>query len=109
MVAEWEIPKSVNPESVGIAQDQITELVRVSTTAVYRVGRLFHTFPDWMFETRCFSDDKRQRSFQIVHGHVNLDYKHGFDTMTDKAVRTHEHIVNNLRRRFDDATKGDAQ
>ena len=77
-----------------LGKSQITEKIRVSTAAIFRDDL---PCPYWLVETWIFSDDKRQRSHQIVHGTPSAfnDFIPG--SIINKAKIVHRTITNNLR------------
>lgn len=88
--------------NIRIRQDQITDKIRVSTAAIWR-EEIFCDGPHeyWLVETWCFSDDPRQRSFQVIHGTPT----HLHNEIRWIAMKTHDYIVKNLRGKYDNPTK----
>ncbi len=79
-----------------ILHSQITPLIRVSSAAIWYGPTYFSSNGYYQFETWCFSEDKRQRSFQIIHGtHYRIDAAWIID-----AVKIHQHIKRNLTDKF---------
>ena len=83
--------------NIKIKHTQITSNIRVSTAAIWREEIFYdglHRY--WLIETWCFSDDLRQKSFQVVHGTPGYLY----DRIRWKARKVHGYIVNNLKTKF---------
>jgi len=87
----------IQNKNIQIKHSQITNKVRVSSAAIwYEIYNQYGLMPYYQYETWCFSDDPEQRSFQVIHGtpHSQDAYYH------NKAITVHEHIVNNLSKKF---------
>jgi len=83
---------------IRIKQDTITDEIRVSTAAIYREEIFYdglHKY--WLIETWCFSNDPKQKSFQVIHGTPGFLY----DQIRWKARKVHGYIVENLRKNHD--------
>ena len=84
--------------NIRIIHTQITPKIRVSTMGRWKD-------PDWewgwpnghyIYETRCFSDDPRQKSLRVLHGErENVCFY-----CIKKAINIHRHISNNLKKRY---------
>ena len=82
-----------------IIHTQITPDIRVSTAAIYYPygSIMLNPSPYYQYETWCFSDDNRQRSFQVIHGcWYKVDYLWLVNT-----IKIHMHIVKNLKARYE--------
>jgi hypothetical protein len=78
--------------NISIIHTRITDKIRVSSAAIY----YDEYFGDrYQYETWCFSDDPRQRSFQVIHGSY---YKWYYDYIL-LTIRVHQHIVKNLKKK----------
>ena len=80
--------------NVRILHTQITDKIRVSSAAIWYPGLEYNPSPYYQYETWCFSDDGKQRSFQVIHGcHSNIHHRWIVD-----AIKIHKHIVRNLKK-----------
>ena len=84
--------------NIDLGKNQITPKIRVSTAAIFRNDL---PWDYWLVETWFFSEDKRQKSHQIIHG---TPYAFPNETTPNlsiirKAKNVHAQITNNLRKR----------
>ena len=80
--------------NIRIMQSQISDSIRVSTAGIWYSGEFFSLMGRYQIETWCFSDDRKQRSFQVIHGSSNnIDLK-----LIQKAIKIHCYITKNLRK-----------
>jgi hypothetical protein len=88
-------------KNIDLGKTQITDLIRVSSAALHR-DEWFGSY--WLVETWVFSDDPRQRTFQVIHGDCTSMYgeRPPHPELCDEARKIHRHIVNNLRASFAD-------
>ncbi len=80
-----------------IAHNHITPSIRVSTAALRRRDPYWSDY--WLVETWVFSDDPRQRSFQVCHG----SWPGLYDHCLERARKVHGHITRNLELKFQGA------
>jgi len=77
----------------NLGHTQVTEAIRVSSAALEREYPGHH----WLVETWCFSDDPRQRSFQIIHGTTgSIEEDH---PVVKICHRIHHYVVEGLRKK----------
>ena len=80
-----------NPaQNKSIAHTKITDKIRVSTAAIQSSFQ-YDTY--YQYETWCFSEDPRQRTFQKIHG---TDSRNDNKHMIRDAIKVHSYIVWNL-------------
>jgi len=82
-------------QNYDLGKTQITDNVRVSSAALWReeFGGYF------LVETWCFSEDPRQRSFQIIHGTPAGSISANSCEVED-AWKIHQYVVAGLRRKL---------
>lgn len=86
------------PSNINFGKTQITDKIRVSTAAIYSAA---HFGEYWQVETWCFSDDPRQRSFQVIHGTSGiLDGEFHDHRLRLIAEKVHKQIACNLIRKY---------
>lgn len=82
--------------NMRIIQTKITDKIRVSTAGIYYENDPPGFGERYQFETWCFSDDDRQRSFQVIHG----SWYRADRFLLTKAIKIHRQISKNLKERF---------
>jgi len=83
--------------NVRIKHDFITNKIRVSTAAIWREQIFYDSLHKyWLIETWCFSDDPKQKSFQVIHGTPGYLY----DWVRWEARKVHGYIVENLKKKL---------
>ena len=91
--------KGVRP-NMRIRQTQITPLIRVSTAGIFYEEYWGNRF---QYETWCFSNDPKQRSFQVIHG----SYCGISPVFIKRSLKIHKYISDGLlRRHVHDEKKG---
>lgn len=78
--------------NIKIMQTQITPEIRVSTAGIFYNEQWGERF---QYETWCFSDNPKQKSFQVIHGSsgwVNFHY-------LTESIKVHRYIADNLTKR----------
>ncbi len=79
--------------NIRIMQTQITPQIRISTAGIF----CHEGWGKWFqYETWCFSDDSKQKTFQVIHGtasSINQYY-------LKKAIKIHRYISNNLQIKY---------
>lgn len=82
------------PKNIRIMHTQITDKIRISTAGIWYLRAYSSGY--LQYETLCFSSDKRQRFFQVIHGicaGIDTDY-------LTKSIKIHRQISANLKDRF---------
>ena len=81
-----------------LGKTKITDKIRVSSAAIAR-RESFGNY--YLIETWCFSDDPRQKSFQVVHGSKSsLDFNDLEPEDCLEAKKIHRYISDNLIKKF---------
>jgi len=78
--------------NIRIIQTQITPEIRMSTAGIFYNEQWGERF---QYETWCFSDDPKQRSFQVIHGSCGWLDQH----YLKKSIKIHRYISSNLKKR----------
>ena len=84
-------------KNIYIMHTKITPDIRVSTAGIwyYPEGN-WSPYGRFQYETWCFSNNSKQKSFQVIHGSSEEISKY----LLMKAIKIHRHIVNNLKRKY---------
>lgn len=76
--------------NVDLGKTQITDLIRVSSAAIYYECWPFNY---WQYETFIFSNDDNVKTKQVIHGTSGQDGSHKLECETKKV---HKYIADNL-------------
>lgn len=86
-------------KNTNLNSSVINGKIRVSTAIIYYDSvNAYYPYPYLQYETYIFSDDKRQKTKQIIHG---TSGKNGSIFLEKKSKKIHKHISNNLKKRFE--------
>jgi len=84
-----------------ILHTQITPNIRVSSAAIWYGPSYYSIKGRFQYETFCFSDDPKQKTFQVIHGSWgDIDWRHLRD-----VIKIHRFIVFNLVKRNEEEKK----
>jgi len=82
--------------NIRIIQTQITDDIRVSTAGIFYEEHWGNRF---QYETWCFSNNPKQKSFQVIHGsYSRVDFYY-----LRKSIKIHRYISDNLKKKHDSA------
>ena len=88
--------------NIRIIHTQITPTIRVSTAGIFYEEMWG---PRFQYETWCFSDDPKQKTFQVIHGSCREIDQH----YLKKSIKVHKYISDNLIRRHNNSLKPTAK
>jgi hypothetical protein len=92
--AAWQMEQKMKRHrpNIRIMHTQITPEIMVSTAGIFYDEMWGERF---QYETWCFSDDPKQKSFQVIHGSCGLVDPY----YLKKSIKIHRYISSNLKNR----------
>ena len=79
--------------NIRIMQTKITPHIRISSAGIFYNEAWG---PRFQYETWCFSDDPKQKSFQVIHGSDGTISQY----YLKKSIKIHRQIVSNLQEMY---------